>query len=118
MRQHIDLGRKGEDWAARWLTGKGFKILHRNWRYGRYEVDIIAGRGNELHFIEIKSRRSDLYGHPEESVTPKKIRNMMQAALAWRIQFPGHTRVQYDVLAITVRPGAEPEYFLFEDVHL
>ena len=118
MRQHIDLGRKGEDWAARWLIGKGFEILHRNWRYGRYEVDIIAGRGNALHFIEIKSRRSDLYGHPEESVTPKKIRNMMQAALAWRIQFPGHARVQYDVLAITIRPGAEPEYFLFEDVYL
>jgi putative endonuclease len=118
MQQHIDLGKKGEDWAAGWLTGKGFEILHRNWRHGRYEVDIIAGRGNTLHFIEIKSRGSNLYGHPEESVTPKKIRNMMQAALAWRIQFPGHARVQYDVLAITVRPGAEPEYFLFEDVYV
>jgi putative endonuclease len=117
LRQHLDWGKKGEDWAAGWLTEKGFVILHRNWRYGRYEVDIIARRGNLLHFIEIKSRRSDRYGHPEESVTPKKIRNMMQAALAWRIQFPGHTRVQYDVLAITARQNAEPEYLLFEDVY-
>ncbi|HEY4064056.1 MAG TPA: YraN family protein [Puia sp.] len=120
MSQHIDLGKKGETWAAGWLLEKGFEILHRNWRYGRYEVDIIARRGDILHFIEIKSRRSDVYGHPEEGVTPKKIRNMMQAALGWRLRFPGqgHTRVQYDVLAITAPKDAKPEYFLIEDVYV
>jgi len=117
MPAHIDFGRKGEDRAAEWLIQKEFEILHRNWRHGRYEVDIIARKGSVLHFIEVKCRQWSVYGRPEESVSRKKIRNMMQGALAWRIQFPGNARVQYDVLAITIRPGAEPEYFFIGDVY-
>ena len=118
MPPHIDFGRKGEVWAAEWLIRKEYEILHQNWRYGRYEVDIIARQGKVLHFIEVKCRQWSVYGPPEESVSRKKIRNMMKGALAWRIQFPGHARVQYDVLAITIRPGAEPEYFFIGDVYL
>ena len=118
MPQHIDIGKKGEEQAVGWLIREGYDILHRNWRYGRYEVDIIARHDEVLHFIEVKCRQRSVYGHPEESVSAKKIRNVMRGALAWQIRFPGHTRVQYDVLAITLRPGAEPEYFFFEDVYL
>jgi putative endonuclease len=117
MPAHIDLGKKGEDWAAGWLVREGYKILQRNWRSGRYEVDIIACQGKTVHFIEVKCKQWSVYGPPEENVSRKKIRNMMKGALAWRIQFPGHTRIQYDVLAITIRPGAEPEFFFIGDVY-
>jgi putative endonuclease len=115
---HIGLGKKGEDLAASWLTGKGFSILHRNWRNGRYEIDIIAGRDHVLHIIEVKTRRSDLFGTPEQSVNRKKFQHLLQAASRWLANYPGHTRVQYDVLAITLRDNAAPEYFFIEDVYL
>jgi putative endonuclease len=118
MPRHIELGKKGEDCAAEWLAQKGYDILHRNWRHGRYEVDIIALHEKILHFIEVKCRKWSVYGYPEESVSPKKLKNIMKAALAWQIQRPCPGRIQYDVLSITIRPGAEPEYFFIEDVYL
>ena len=116
MVAHIDFGKKGEELAAEWLTGKGYEILQRNWRYGRYEVDIIARYEDVCHFIEVKAGRAGIYGQPEERVSKNKMRNMMRAATAWLYEFPGHKKVQYDVLAITFRKAAEPEYFLFTDV--
>jgi putative endonuclease len=125
MSRHIEIGRKGEDLAAHWLTHRGFTLLHRNWRHGRYEVDIIAGREGILHIIEVKTRRSSAYGHPEEGVSRKKIGHMMQVASSWLhktnvqdCRWPGYRRVQYDVLAITLARGQAPEIVLFEDVYL
>jgi len=118
MHQHIELGRKGEELAADWLTAKGFAILQRNWRHGRYEIDIIASRSKILHIIEVKSRRSSSYGRPEESVSRQKFQNLMQGAAGWLVKYPHHQRVQYDVMAIDLRRNAEPEITLFEDVYL
>ena len=116
MPQHIQFGHSGEDLAAQWLTQTGFFVLQRNWRHGRYEVDIIAGKQGILHFIEVKSRRSTRYGYPEQSVSQKKLCNIMQGASGWLQRWPAFRRVQYDVLAITLSKNAPPEYVLFEDV--
>jgi len=118
MHQHIDLGKKGEEMAAQWLSAKGFDILCRNWRHGRHEVDIIASREAVLHIIEVKIRRSLVYGQPEESVSRKKLRHILQSTAGWLVQFPNHLRLQYDVLAITLLAGGQPEFFLIEDVYL
>ena len=117
MARHIDFGKKGEDLAEAWLIQKGYEILYRNWRKGRYEVDIIARHQGICHFIEVKSGRSDEYGHPEERIGKKKIGNMMRGAAAWLHQFPGPERIQYDVLAITMRKDSPPGYFLITDVY-
>jgi len=116
MSLHIRFGQTGEDLAAQWLSEKGFSILQRNWRHGRYEVDIIAGRQGILHFIEVKSLRSTSYGYPEQSVSQKKMGNVMQGASGWLHRWPAFQRIQYDVLAITLKKDAPPEYVLFEDV--
>ena len=50
-------GRQGEEAAARWLLDHGFTLLHRNWRQGHYELDIVAARKGTLHFIEVKTPR-------------------------------------------------------------
>jgi len=118
MSRHLEIGRAGEDLAADWLVHHGFTVLHRNWRHGRYEVDCIAGRDDVLHFVEVKTRRSSAYGHPEESVSRKKIEHMLQGASAWLYRWPVYRRVQYDVLAITLVPGQPPKIVLFEDVYL
>jgi putative endonuclease len=118
MMPHIRTGEKGEKLAADWLTANGFQILRRNWRHGRYEVDLIAGKDDTLHIIEVKCRRSNAYGPPEQSVSRRKIEHVLQAAAGWMLNHPGHRRVQYDVLAVTLHKDTEPEYVLFEDVYL
>ena len=117
MQGHIEFGRTGEDLGAEWLIKKGFVILDRNWRHGRYEVDIIAGRRGVLHFIEVKSRRSTTFGYPEASVSRKKIAHVMEGGAGWLLHWRGYRRTQYDVLAITFRGGLQ-DFVLFEDVCL
>jgi len=118
MAAHNDLGKKGEELAAAWLVEKAFEILHRNWRHGALELDFIARRDGIYHFIEVKTGHSNRYGHPEERIGKRKIQHMMKAAAAWLYQagITANTRVQYDVLAITLRPDSLPEYFLVTDV--
>jgi putative endonuclease len=118
MMPHIRTGEKGEQLAADWLAANGFHILHRNWRQGRYEVDLIAGKEDTIHIVEVKCRQSGAYGLPEQSVNRKKIAHVLRGAQSWLVNHPGHTRIQYDVLAITLGKDAGPEYFLFEDVYL
>lgn len=118
MAAHLELGKEGEAMAARWLEEKGYQILHRNWRYSYHEIDIVATRGEFLHFVEVKSRQYSALGHPEDSVTKKKFASLKKAANEYLQQHPGHPWIQYDVLAITLYQDQEPEYFLLEDVYL
>ncbi len=89
--------------AADWLTANGFQILRRNWRHGRYEVDLIAGKEETIHIVEVKCRQSNAYGPPEQSVSRKKIEHLLRGAQGWLLNHPGLTRIQYDVLAITLQ---------------
>jgi putative endonuclease len=118
MASHNDLGKEGEEMAAKWLVKNGYTLLHRNWRYSHYEIDIIAVKNNKLHIIEIKTRKSDYYGHPEDSVTKKKFKDLQRAADEFLFHNPGYKWLQYDVLAITMFENKETEYFLLEDVYL
>ena len=118
MLSKAEVGKGGESLAAQWLLDRGFTILKRNFRHGRYELDIIAGRDSVLHFIEVKCRRSTAFGHPEEGVSRKKLEHILQGGAGWLAKWPGHRRVQYDVLAITLKHPSAPEYILFEDVYL
>jgi len=119
MLSKAEVGTIGEGLAAQWLLQQGFTILKRNFRHGRYEVDIVAGRNAVLHFVEVKCRRSVTHGHPEESVNRKKLEHILQGGAGWLVRWTtGYRRVQYDVLAITLQDPAPPEYILFEDVYL
>ena len=117
MARHLILGKQGEALAVQWLVEKGYTILHQNWRYSYYEIDIIAKKENVLHFIEVKTRRSKKFGHPEESVTEKKILNMMNASDEFQYRNPGWKRIQYDVMSITFNNNM-PEYYFIQDVYL
>jgi putative endonuclease len=118
MAEHNELGKLGEDLANDYLAQRGYSILHRNWRYGRYEIDIIAQKGRVLHFVEVKTRASNVYGFPEENVTRKKIRRLLLAADEFLYRHPDYHHIQFDVLAIN-KWGEQPaEYLLFEDIYL
>ncbi len=118
MAAHNELGKRGEALAADYLLGHGYALLHQNWKHARFEVDIIAKKGQVLHFIEVKSRSSNAFGYPEESVDKKKMKNLMAAAEAFQLLFPGWKRIQYDVLSINMNRDGSVEYFLIEDVYL
>jgi len=72
-----DIGKEGEDIAAKYLTEKGFEIVERNFYYSNHgEIDIVANHNNQLVFIEVKSRLNLEYGEPEYAITPKKIKQI------------------------------------------
>ncbi len=118
MASHNETGKKGEELAAAWLEKSGFSLLHRNWRHSHYEIDIIASKNDKVHFIEVKTRSSNRFGFPEESVSDKKIENLMQAAEEFLHRHPDWKNIQYDVLAITLSNNQEPSFFFIEDVYL
>ncbi len=66
------LGRRGEDLAAERLQAEGYQLLERNYRCPAGEVDLVAIDGECLVFVEVRTRRGDVWGTPEESVTPGK----------------------------------------------
>ena len=84
MADKDDLGRRGEEHAAAYLTGLGYRIVDRNWRCPRGEIDIVALDGTELVIAEVKTRSGPRYGHPLEAVTPEKLTRLCVLAGAWR----------------------------------
>ena len=118
MAEHNLTGNTGEALGAVYLSEKGYDILHQNWRHSHWEVDIIASKENVLHFIEVKTRRTKKFGHPEESVTKKKIQNLINASEEYLYQFPQWKRIQFDILSITILKNEPAEYFFIEDVYV
>lgn len=74
------IGRKGEDIAADWLAANDYTIVARNYRKRFGEVDIIARQGEWLVFIEVKTRSSDRFGSPQDSVTVHKQQQLSRIA--------------------------------------
>ena len=78
-----ELGLLGERLAGEHLASLGYRILEHNWRWQRGEIDVIATQNDEIVFVEVKARRTQTYGSPEESITPSKQRKLIQAANAY-----------------------------------
>ena len=117
MAAHNQIGKDGEALAKGYFEERGYRILHQNWRFKHWEVDIIASYNNILHFIEVKCLRGKNRGFPEQTVSKKKIQNLMNAAAAYTDLFPGEHKIRFDVLAITLQKNIPAEYFLIEDVY-
>ena len=98
------IGTAGEKAAEEWLEDEGFEIKARNWRSGRYELDIVAQRGDTLHFIEVKSRDVESWESPEDAVNPAKQRSFRLAVQAWLSQNPSDLEPQMDLVAVDILP--------------
>ena len=100
-------GRAGEDAAAQYLEGKGYKIVKRNY-YTRYgEIDIIASDGDWLVFTEVKKRKNVKYGTGAQAVTSKKIETIRLCASIYLAEHVlSDQKVRFDVIEITgISPG-------------
>lgn len=114
MAAHNDLGRSGEDMAEDYLKRFGYIILERNWRYGSYELDIVAEHDDVLVIVEVKTRRNEVYGRPQDAVTPAKIRRTVIAADAFIKERRIDLRVRFDVITIVGR-GEQAHIEHYED---
>ena len=74
------IGDKGEQAAADWLTARGHEIVARNWRTRYCEIDIVSVKGEVLYFTEVKYRKNDDFGDGLAAITAKKQRQMRFAA--------------------------------------
>jgi len=97
------VGPLGEDIAARFLAGKGYRIIGRNVRTFVGELDIVARKYSSMIFVEVKTRKSKLFGPPYLSITAKKKRKLMQCALCY-LKMKGITDSpwQIDIISINV----------------
>lgn len=100
MAQHNRLGREGEDAAAGYLVEHGYHIVERNWRFHRYEIDIIAQKDGTLAIIEVKTRRNDFFISPEESVTDMKMQHIMACADAYVRSHGINMPVRLDIITV------------------
>lgn len=109
-------GNLGEDIAVDFLIKNDFKIVERNWKYKHWEVDIIALKNNYLHFVEVKTRTTAMFGNPEESVGETKMNALKKAAEHYLLQHEEWKNIQFDVIAIFLKPKNVTEILLIEDV--
>ncbi len=116
MNEKIRTGAWGEQAARRFLVSRGYRILEHNWRAGRGEIDIIAKSFSCVVFVEVKTRMSDAFGLPEESLTLHKQRMLRQTISAYlashRVQ-----KFRVDVIAITSK-GAKNTLKHLKDIEL
>jgi len=110
------VGAWGENLAADYLLAHGYELVARNVRTEAGEIDLIARKDELLVFVEVKTRRNDRFGAPEEAITPVKQQRMADAAELWLAAHPDETGDwQLDVIAIRVRPGNQsPEILHLE----
>ena len=98
-----DLGRKGEEAAARYLVRRGYDIVERNWTCIAGEADIIAFDGDTIVFVEVKTRTSAANGLPGEAVTKeKRARYEKIACLYLEHSEVTDVPVRFDVVALTL----------------
>lgn len=110
MAAHNELGTWGEELAAVYLRQKGYVIIDRDWKSGHRDIDIVAVDGDEVVFVEVKTRRNRLYGEPEDAIDYRKLRNL-QLAINIYVRAKRISRsFRLDVVTIVGTPdGREPE---------
>ncbi len=112
MTSRMSLGRRGEDVACGFLSGKGHTIVERNYRSGHLEIDIITLDKDGVHFVEVKSRVAPVAVSPEENVTAAKQKKVADAALRYLHtskdkRLSADLEVSFDVVAVTFDGGGE-----------
>jgi len=101
LRAQLPLGRRGERAAEKYLRRSGYRIVARNFRAAGAEIDIVAMDGEDLVFVEVKTRRSRAAGAPEEAVDERKQMRMRRAAESFARRYRADdTEMRFDIIAI------------------
>lgn len=111
MAAHNELGKEGENAACNYLRKQGYRIVERNWRFQRYEIDIIAENKEFIVFLEVKTRASDQWGNPEDFISKGQIKRIVAAADFYLREYDIEKDARFDVIsAIKTKEGFEIEH--------
>ncbi len=104
MSHNQQLGKTGEDIAAKFFEEKGYIVAYRNWRCKAGEIDLIVRKGDEWRFAEVKMRSNTKFGYPEEALTEYKTENFYTAITDFlsKNKQISELNVHADILAIIV----------------
>ena len=96
-------GKESESLAIRYLKKNGYKILEQNYRNKLGEIDVIAKEKGTLVFVEVKARKTHVFGNPKWAVTPKKQRKISMVALYYlKATKQIHVKARFDVIALSL----------------
>ncbi len=102
----MNIGKLGEDIASKYLYGKGFRVKQRNYRIIFGEIDIVAEKDNQIHFIEVKTLShetgSAISFKPEDAVGYQKQKRLKRAIQGYLKEHPisHETEWQFDIISI------------------
>jgi putative endonuclease len=107
--RHHELGRRGEDLAAKYLEEHGLVVLSRNWQCREGELDIVLTDGEQVVICEVKTRAGTGFGAPAEAVDEEKARRIRKAANKWLSEFRvPPCELRCDIVAILWPPEGRP----------
>ncbi len=102
------LGKRGEQYAAQYLADHGYAIRARNWRCPVGEIDLVTERDSRLIFVEVRTRRGDRLGTPEESITPAKRARLIAAAQTY-LDEQGQADRDWRIDVVAIEVGSRGE---------
>ncbi len=111
MNKNKDLGQEGEQLAAEYLRRHGYRILNRNYKVGKREIDIIASQNNFLVFVEVKMRKNARFGMPEEAVDERKAEKIRYVAEQYLSCHDWPGPIRFDIIAILKDESLEIMHF-------
>lgn len=100
MAESHSLGKMGENMAVQHLLDLGYKIRQRNWKSGRYEIDIIAENNEFIVFVEVKTRSENYQVHPSNAVTTPKQRLIILAAESYIDRNNINKESRFDIISV------------------
>ena len=118
MALHNDFGHWGEEVAADYLRSQGYTILHRNYRVGHRDLDIVALRDDVLVFVEVKTRRDSTLVEAELAVDGRKIQSVSIAANSYIKRFNISALIRFDVITVVGSPSGTYRINHIEDAFL
>ena len=115
MAKRNETGKDGETAARAFLEKQGYTIVHTNWHYHHYELDIVATDNVELVVVEVKTRSADFLLSPEEAVDNGKIRRIVAAADAYVRYFNLALPVRFDIITVIKNDNGADDIDHIED---
>ena len=108
---NISLGKNGEEIAKTHLEKNGYKVLEMNKRFSKLcEIDIIALDKDTLVFVEVKTRKTDVCGHPLEAITKGKYNHIKQGLFMYIKENPQYKKYRIDAISILIKPEIKIEH--------
>lgn len=97
----------GEEIARKYLEKNGYKIIKQNYKTKYAEIDLVVKKGNEMVFVEVRAKKGENFGAPEETINKRKLRKLWgnaKAYAAWK-KWQGSYRV--DAVCVVLKPNGE-----------